>query len=251
MRQTAVLFLILTLNVKLVFSQTPPKLFDGIWEFVPLAGSSDSAIKSFQVINKNRLIEVSYWLDTKSASIYGNPFTYYGFWDTFLKEPQPKNISELKQTGKYLLFYDDLIKNETEKNKIGYDSLGNLYKATRQCSWAINDNLPAGLPSKTLSLFFNMEPDFYKKVDEIPDYVLISLKKNKEDWEKYLNFLGHKMLIIRQMKSFIYSLPDKKTKIYLLKNDEVEILEEKDNWLKIRYYGNKTIEGWIKKSDVE
>jgi len=31
----------------------------------------------------------------------------------------------------------------------------------------------------------------------------------------------------------------------------VEVLETKDIWIKIRYYGNKTIEGWIKKSDVE
>jgi hypothetical protein len=41
------------------------------------------------------------------------------------------------------------------------------------------------------------------------------------------------------------------TKMYLLKGDEVEIIEEKDKWLKIRYYGKKTIEGWIKRSDVE
>jgi len=39
--------------------------------------------------------------------------------------------------------------------------------------------------------------------------------------------------------------------MYLLKNDEVEVLEEKEDWLRIRYYGKKTIEGWIKKSDVE
>jgi len=39
--------------------------------------------------------------------------------------------------------------------------------------------------------------------------------------------------------------------MYLLKGDVVEILQEKDDWLQIRYYGNKTIEDWIKKSDVE
>ncbi|WP_435357990.1 hypothetical protein [Emticicia sp. SJ17W-69] len=52
-------------------------------------------------------------------------------------------------------------------------------------------------------------------------------------------------------KSTIYSIPNKPSKMYLLKNDEVEILEEKDEWLKIRFYGKKIIEGWIKKSDVE
>jgi SH3-like domain-containing protein len=39
--------------------------------------------------------------------------------------------------------------------------------------------------------------------------------------------------------------------MYLIKGDEVEVLEEKGEWLKVRYYGKKIIEGWIKKSDVE
>ena len=52
-------------------------------------------------------------------------------------------------------------------------------------------------------------------------------------------------------KVFLHTTPNKSTKMYLLKGDEVEIIEEKDEWLKIRYYGKKTIEGWIKKSDVE
>ena len=41
------------------------------------------------------------------------------------------------------------------------------------------------------------------------------------------------------------------SKNYLKKGDEVEVLEEKNIWLKIRFYGSKIIEGWIKKSDIE
>jgi len=52
-------------------------------------------------------------------------------------------------------------------------------------------------------------------------------------------------------KVFLHTTPNKSTKMYLLKDDEVEIIEEKDEWLKIRYYGKKTIEGWMMKSDVE
>lgn len=53
-------------------------------------------------------------------------------------------------------------------------------------------------------------------------------------------------------KVYLYtSTLNTSTKMYLLKGDEVEIIEEKDEWLKIRYYGKKTIEGWIKKRDVE
>jgi SH3-like domain-containing protein len=39
--------------------------------------------------------------------------------------------------------------------------------------------------------------------------------------------------------------------MYLIKGDEVEVLEEKGEWLKIRYYGKKVVEGWIKRSDVD
>lgn len=56
---------------------------------------------------------------------------------------------------------------------------------------------------------------------------------------------------IRIEKSIIYSSPSIRTKMYLVKGDEVEIIEERERWLKIRYYGKKPIEGWIKKSDVE
>ena len=39
--------------------------------------------------------------------------------------------------------------------------------------------------------------------------------------------------------------------MYLLKNDEVEILEEKDDWLYILYHGKKDIKAWIPKGAVE
>ncbi len=59
------------------------------------------------------------------------------------------------------------------------------------------------------------------------------------------------VLKIMVTKSTINSIPNKPTKMYLLKGDEVEVLEERGKWLKVRYYGKKTIEGWIKKGDVE
>ncbi|MDI9881112.1 SH3 domain-containing protein [Flectobacillus longus] len=52
-------------------------------------------------------------------------------------------------------------------------------------------------------------------------------------------------------KVYFYSRPNLITNIYIIKGDEVEVLEEKGEWLKIRYYGKKNIEGWIKRSDVD
>ena len=61
---------------------------------------------------------------------------------------------------------------------------------------------------------------------------------------------NNKKAIIQVPKSTIYRTPNNPIKMYLLKGDEVEVLSEKDGWLHIRYYGKKTIEGWIKKTDV-
>ena len=54
-------------------------------------------------------------------------------------------------------------------------------------------------------------------------------------------------------KQYLFDNPNKesKTKMYLLKNDEVEILEEKDDWLYILYHGKKDIKAWIPKGAVE
>jgi hypothetical protein len=68
--------------------------------------------------------------------------------------------------------------------------------------------------------------------------------------------------IIKTQKSFFYSAPNKPTKKYLIKGDEVEIkklsthepinnIHFNDSYLNVRYYGKNVVEGWIKKSDVE
>ncbi|MDY0122362.1 MAG: SH3 domain-containing protein [Sulfurimonas sp.] len=58
---------------------------------------------------------------------------------------------------------------------------------------------------------------------------------------------------ILQKKQPLYKSPsiDSKTKMYLIKGDKVEILEEKDNWLHILYKGKKEIKAWIPKDAVE
>ncbi|MFC0183754.1 hypothetical protein SAMN04515674_11132 [Pseudarcicella hirudinis] len=57
--------------------------------------------------------------------------------------------------------------------------------------------------------------------------------------------------LIKVSKAIIYNLPNTSTQMYLIKGNEVEVLETKGDWLKIRYYGKKVVEGWIKKTDVE
>lgn len=80
----------------------------------------------------------------------------------------------------------------------------------------------------------------YNLAKNVPREVMLEIQKINPD--------RYKTLKIKQSKIF----NDKKivTKMYLLKGDIVEVVEEKDEWLKIRYYGKRMVEGWIKKSDV-
>ena len=78
--------------------------------------------------------------------------------------------------------------------------------------------------------------------------LIFQSKKDKRDYIK--EFLDIEFKKITTKKSLIHSAPNKPTKMYLIKGDEVEVLEEKNGWLNIRYYGKKTIEGWVKKEEV-
>ncbi|MDI9873195.1 SH3 domain-containing protein [Flectobacillus rivi] len=72
----------------------------------------------------------------------------------------------------------------------------------------------------------------------------------KDGWIIKYRYLDN-VFKVKSTKVFINTSVNVSSSIYLIKGDEVEILEEKGEWLKIRYYGKKTIEGWIKKRDVE
>jgi hypothetical protein len=60
--------------------------------------------------------------------------------------------------------------------------------------------------------------------------------------------------IINASKAIIHSIPNKPTKMYLVEGDNIEILEERKNWIKFIYFNEKNrkeIKGWLKRSDIE
>jgi hypothetical protein len=68
---------------------------------------------------------------------------------------------------------------------------------------------------------------------------------------KYIIFTLIKTKQILPSKQPLYSSPNVKTKMYLIKGNQVEVLEEKDDWYYILYHGKKDIKAWIPKSAVE
>lgn len=93
----------------------------------------------------------------------------------------------------------------------------------------------------------------FNKVETLPlNRILTDFLKWEEIKLHHLQkFFNLKFKRIKASKSLIYSTPNKLTKMYFVQNDLVQLLEEKNDWLLIRYYGKDVIEGWIRKDDVE
>ncbi|MEM8895469.1 MAG: hypothetical protein AAGC88_12885 [Bacteroidota bacterium] len=159
------------------------------------------------------------------ASVYSDPFSYMGFWDLDHLTNAPENISDLREEGEALLFYDF--------RDIHFDEFGNLYTPTRTCFITMNENEP---PSDTIPKYFHLScgraPEPYGKTGYIPTEVLKSLKEKGENWQKYQDFVATMPMqgaTIGVDKTYIYSEPEVATKMYLIENDTtIEVLEKQE-----------------------
>ena len=68
--------------------------------------------------------------------------------------------------------------------------------------------------------------------------------------QAFIKSLKKNVLVPVKRKCSIYKSPAEQTKMYLIANDFVEMLEKKEQWVYIRYYGKKTVEGWIRGEDL-
>lgn len=99
----------------------------------------------------------------------------------------------------------------------------------------------------------------FTKVTNLPNIYLSALyNQSIKDKRNYCEEFLRKEIKLTKAKSIIYSQPNQPTKMYLIKGDPVEIVTKKGHWLQIRYFTEKngiwtgkTIEGWVKQSDVE
>jgi hypothetical protein len=231
MRQKVILFVLWFINSNIsVFSQVSYSKNDlkGIWKYRNSIESEGRVNNQYLLMNNQNylILEVNTKITNDSYFYYfNNIIENFGF-----ISKDDTAMVELKNSG--LIGEDFLV-------------LSNNYE------FEINNNI--------LELY-NSNFFYYEKVENIPNNLVVALffisKKIKRDLIK--EHLDKKYLIIKKSKSIIHKIPDKPTKMYLLKNDPVEVIEEKYKWLKIKYYPEKngewtgkTIEGWVKKSDIE
>ncbi len=82
---------------------------------------------------------------------------------------------------------------------------------------------------------------------------VLDIKDNLQ--REYLDFLSNNKKSILSEKIFLYSKPGQITKSYLVKGDQVTILDEKEinnsYWYFINYKGKKDINMWIKAEAVD
>jgi hypothetical protein len=174
-------------------------------------------------------------IQTKGIGITAS---YYGFYNSC----DLPSLDSLKQSGTYYFEVNstDFDKEKT-KLKIPYNSCGELHIFTVGKDTMMN-------------IYYSNSQQYvtYKKIKTLPEKVTIYLKS--KGIQIPVSIKKH----IKSSKAIIYSQPDIPTKMYLIKGDVVEILEEKGDWLRINYYPEKdgketgkTIEGWIRKTDME
>ena len=186
----------------------------------------------------------SIFKDNKQLSILSedNNYTYslsfYGFLDVdTLLNYYELDLELIKENGSFYCMYDI---DEVSGKAINIISLDRFY-ISQDCN--------------EISFGNSKNSDGFRT-----DYIEYSKIKNLSNDLLY-DFFRLKRIKIH--KVFIYlssNINNEKTisKMYLIKGDPIEIVEEQGHWLRIFYYPEKngertgkTIEGWVKKTDVE
>ena len=164
---------------------------------------------------------------------------------------QISKLSQLRDEGQRMFFYRPNPKAPNDSIKYYTQASPSCFASFNGLGTDIYDPPAKGKPNYFLFNFNGREYERHVQLQHLPNYVLVALLKNKKDLQKVEQFLNKKYQQIKVAKSYIYNLSMQQTKAFLIKGDPIEVLEQRGNWLRIRYYGKKTIEGWVKKEDVE
>ncbi len=224
----------------------PPNINDvqGVWQM-----KFDNYYEDFYYIKGNKFINISYNNeDGDYVYISNGGYKYLGLLSNFESKQKSHDISKMSNKGFYFAEYycksaqlskelSPYLVRQFTYNGLGTD--GEMEKVD-------------GYPNFIGFVNGRGQWEIYNQIPYIPIHVLVALKKNNpKDYEFLIKFLDIDFKTITVQKSIIHSAPNQPTQMYLIKGDEVEFLEEQGEWYKIRFYGKKTIEGWIRKSDVE
>jgi len=227
--------------------------FEGKWLFVPPKNSGDTSFTAIDIFKRNMRLKLFFWHNPAEISVRER---LIGFAP---KGKKIQRLSDLASEGQRMHFYTP---NPSAPN----DSIHYFQEASPSCLALFNgiageeEMAPPedGEPNYFTFNFNGRENEYHIQIHHLPNRVVQALHKNPVEKSKVEDFLGIHYACIKPTTVLINKQPHQPTKIYLIQNDPVEVVEERDDWLKIKYYPEKngewtgkTIEGWIEKTDVE
>lgn len=231
-----------------VFTQLAMFLLSSICCFSQEEDSISEILNGIWRINKSQEFVLIYndgkeYYCTSNAALDSKSYTSYLFFKKNLSQQSNQNkrfySKDFMEKDRVFGFVDEdeIVNVVFFKERNHADSI-KIYTSVFLNFFKINHDLIEIAESKQ---YPNI--NYYERVIQPAKKILSFFKKvSPEKFKKIAN-----------KKSYIYSSANdnSKTKMYLIRGDEIVIVKDKFQWIKIRYYGNKTIEGWIKKSDLD
>ncbi len=213
---------VLLLSSSILLAQSKKSDLIGYWHNIDNASI-------YYVFVQNKVVDISIY---NNGKISGSFYTY-----GFSNELKLKNVNDLQEEG---MFYYEVNEDDFEEENKEIDG---TYAGIQANVIQMDDD------KNGFQIYDPLRPGqrgVYKRINKLPLKIEEYLESRNIIIDQLINYK-----VIKIGKSIIHSAHNQPTKMYLIKGDEVECLEEMDGWYKIRFYGKKTIEGWIRKSDVE
>lgn len=222
-------------------AQTINQYLNGIWKM-------ECCDTDFWIINNNKF----YWINETNSKKISDPVLYYCF---------PKILTYSEDEN-----FNKIFKNSISIDSIDYDRPFLVNKEGIEIVYIMEyskgdiiDNQEIKITDVSPSLnYYYINPKernrYYVWDGTAPSKIVYFnriLTPPKYIFDFYHKIAKDRFKETIYPKIYLFDANFKKTRMYILKGDSVEIIEEKGDWFKIRYYGKSTIEGWIKKSDVE
>jgi hypothetical protein len=202
----------------------------GVWE----QRQYDPKVHSFKIIKNNK--SLSFGFDERiSTSTFPLEVYFIGFQSKYFDQLDSLELNSLSNDGQHYTEVPESSANSQKK------FVENFYIPLR-----------FGCEDGELSIL-GAKLSEYNKIK----YLRLSIIKllNTRGIQDKKNYINEFSPIIRVRvnipKSIIFSSIGVPTKSYFVKDNLVEFLEIKGEWIHVRYYGKKLINGWIKSRDVE
>jgi hypothetical protein len=208
---------------------------DGLLKFIYKFNYDNNFINDQIIITRH-----NYGIDSCSIEFKQNENLYYKY--SFNKKC---TLSALRQFNKNTyIFLGDRKKIKESGNNVAY--LEVLKFDNQLQKWYRYGNVEKDSPDIANAIRQWALYNIYKKPFEIEISKKVLKRINTKDIKKEIISKN-----IQTKKQPLYKTPPEKTKMYLLKDDKIEILKEQDDWLYILYKGKKDIKAWIPKSAVK